>query len=233
MRAGGLLRATLQAAAAALVFSLWATAARAQSEAPATTQTSPKTQPVGSEATAWKLYGDFSGYLFFQGGEGDYLQPTVSADHGALHLEARYNYEERDTASLWGGWNFSFGKHVTLDLTPMLGVVFGDADGLAPGMELTLTWKSLVYYGESEYFFDTEDHESNYFYAWTEVSWRQPEWLRYGLVMQRTRVYQTSLDAQFGALAGFSFWKMEITAYYFNPAHSEEDFAVLTASIEF
>ena len=230
MRAGGWRRATLQAAAV-LALSLEATAALAQSAAP-TTQTSPETQPVGSKATSWEFYGDFSGYFFFQGGEGDYLQPTVSADHGAWHLEARYNYEERDTASLWGGWNLSFGKNVTLDLTPMLGVVFGDADGIAPGMELTLTWKSLVYYGESEYFFDTEDHESNYFYAWTEVSWQQPDWLRYGLAMQRTRAYQSSLDFQIGPMAGFSVGKIEIAAYYFNPTH-EEAFAVLTASIEF
>jgi hypothetical protein len=64
------------------------------------------------------------------------------------------------------------------------------------------------------------------------VSWQQPDWLRYGLAMQRTRAYQSNLDFQIGPMAGFSVWKMEIAAYYFNPTH-EEAFAVLTASIEF
>lgn len=202
---------------------------------------SPGTQPTsGAETTAgegeaerWALSGDFSGYFFFHGGDGDFLQPTIYADRGPLHLEARYNYEDRDTASLWGGWTFSFGKSVTVDLTPILGVVFGDTDGIAPGLETALAWKALEFSSQSEYLFDSNDRQSNYFYAWSEVSWRQPEWLRYGLVIQRTRVYQTPLDVQFGALAGFSFWKMELTAYYFNPTHSEDDFAVLTAGFEF
>ena len=29
--------------------------------------------------------------------EADYVQPTLTADRGALHLEGRYNYEARNT----------------------------------------------------------------------------------------------------------------------------------------
>ena len=41
------------------------------------------------------------------------LQPTITADYGWLHLEARYNYEGLDTGSAWIGYNFSVGDKLT------------------------------------------------------------------------------------------------------------------------
>jgi hypothetical protein len=35
----------------------------------------------------------------------DYANPTFTADRDWLHLEARYNYEELKTGSVWLGWN--------------------------------------------------------------------------------------------------------------------------------
>jgi len=44
--------------------------------------------------------------------EDGYVSPIVAADHGWLHLEARYNYENLRTGSLWAGYNFSAGQEV-------------------------------------------------------------------------------------------------------------------------
>jgi hypothetical protein len=58
--------------------------------------------------------------------ERNYAQPTVTADHGGgLHLEARYNYEERDTVSVWAGYTFSGGNAISWEVKPLLGVVVG------------------------------------------------------------------------------------------------------------
>src|SRR5262249_22997052 len=62
----------------------------------------------------------------------DYVNANVTADRGHLHLEARYQYESIDTGSIWAGANFSAGESWTFDATMMLGVVFGDLDGVAP-----------------------------------------------------------------------------------------------------
>ena len=51
---------------------------------------------------------------------------------GSQHLEARYNYEAQRTGSLWAGYNFSVGKKVKLDATPMVGGVFGNVNAVAP-----------------------------------------------------------------------------------------------------
>ncbi len=38
--------------------------------------------------------------------------PVLIADKNKLHLEARYNYEDRETFSAWAGYNFMGGKKV-------------------------------------------------------------------------------------------------------------------------
>jgi len=198
----------------------------AAQEGPTATQPSDATEGKG-----WEFSGSAYGYLFFEG-SGDFVSPVVRAQRGRLYFEGRYNYEERDTGSLFGGYQFSFGKEVTLDLTPMLGAVVGEVDGVAPAVELDLNWKSLNYYNESEYVFDFADRDSNFFYSWSELSWTCAPWFRAGLSAQRTRVYETDRVVEAGFLAGFSFWKMEIAAYLFSP-FDEDRFAVVGASIEF
>jgi hypothetical protein len=82
----------------------------------------------------------------------DYLNPNFTADRGRLHFEARYNYEAIDSGSLWAGANFSVGESWVFDSTVMLGGVFGDVEGVAPGYRLSLThgWFELA--SEGEYF---------------------------------------------------------------------------------
>src|SRR5436189_4969454 len=70
--------------------------------------------------------------MFIIPGAEDFFNPTFYARHNSLHLEARYNYEDRNTASLWAGHRFKFGKGVKFVLVSMGSVVFGNTNGLAP-----------------------------------------------------------------------------------------------------
>jgi hypothetical protein len=76
-------------------------------------------QPVQA-AASWSF--STSPYTYIAPGS-DYVQPTITADRQWLHLEARYNYEDLETGSLWVGYNFSVGDKIKLDITPMLGGV--------------------------------------------------------------------------------------------------------------
>ncbi len=78
----------------------------------------------------------------------------TTADKNMLHLEARYNYEDRNTASVFAGMNFSFGNQLKLSLTPMAGLVFGRLNGAAPGLETVLSYKIFNFNSQSEYLFD-------------------------------------------------------------------------------
>lgn len=167
---------------------------------------------------AWAFYASASAY--FVEDEPDYVQPTISADRGLLHLEARYNYEDHDTGSAWIGCNLAAGDKFTLEFTPMLGVVFGNTRGIAPGFEVSLGWRNLTLSSETQYVFDADDSDSNFLYTWSELSWAPSDWWRAGLVVQRTKVYETDFDIQRGLLAGVTLGRLDLTAYVFNPDDS-------------
>jgi hypothetical protein len=162
----------------------------------------------------------------------DYFQPTVSADRGRLHLEARYQYEATDSGSVWAGYNLAGGGTVAWELTPMAGLIFGDTSGVAPGLKGWLGWRMLELYTEAEYVFDADDSADNYFYAWSELSLAPVDWGRIGIVGQRTRAYDTELDVQRGLLAGVNGERWTVTAYLFNP-DQDDTVVVVGATIGF
>jgi hypothetical protein len=186
--------------------------------------------PAPQEAVTWTW--EPSLLLYVVPGEPAYLQPTLAVDHGGLHLEGRYNYEARDTASAWVGWNFSFGEDLKLELTPMVGGVFGQMTGIAPGLTLVLSFGPLTWWSQSEYVFDLADKNQSYLYVWSEFSVTGPEWLRVGFVLQRTRAFQTTTQVQGGPLFGVAFWKLAATVYFFAPGQADQ-FVVVAASGSF
>ena len=161
-----------------------------------------------------------------------FTSPTVLFDHGKLHLEGRYNYESIDTASVWMGYNSSFGETVSVDFTPMIGFVTGNTDGIAPGYHLTVGWRAFEFYSEGEYVFDRDDSSESYFYSWSEMSWYPVDWLRLGVAGQRTRVYKTERDIQRGFLIGVSLSGISLGAYVFNPDDDDPTY-VASAAVAF
>ena len=146
----------------------------------------------------------------------EYVQPTFTADRGWLHLETRYNYENLDTGSMWVGYNFSGGEKLEWKVTPMLGGVFGEITGIAPGYKLSFAYWKFELFSESEFVFDTGNSEGSFFYNWSELSVSPVDWFRIGLVGQRTHAYQTNVEIQRGLLVGFTYKRAAFTTYVFN-----------------
>jgi len=147
----------------------------------------------------------------------NYVQPTITADRDWFHMEARYNYEELRTGSLWVGNNFGGEGKVAWELTAMLGGVFGEFTGVAPGYKAALSWGKLDFYSEGEQVIDTAEPSDSFFYNWSEAAISPAGWLRLGLVTQRTRAYDSDRDIQRGFLAGVTYGRLEATTYVFNP----------------
>jgi hypothetical protein len=180
-------------------------------------QTTPGTPQGPSPEPTTNLWSfNASVYTYFLPDDSNYANPNFTADRGWLHLEARYNYEALDTGSLWVGYNYSGGEKLAWEFTPMLGGVFGNTTGIAPGYKGSLSWWKLELYSEGEYVFDTGNSAGSFFYSWTELSVSPMDWFRVGLVGQRTRAYQTDVDIQRGLLMGFSYKEMDFTTYAFN-----------------
>lgn len=180
-----------------------------------------------AEEPAWTF--GLSAYHYSPPEDDDYLQPTVTADRGALHLEVRHNYEDRDTASAWVGTNLSTGDEVSLELTPMLGAAVGDTDGVAVGYRGALGWERLELFSEGEYLYDLDEADDSFFYNWSELTVSPADWLRAGLVVQRTRAYESDLDVQRGLLLGVSFDRLAVTAHVFDPDQDDPVWVVSLA----
>ena len=109
----------------------------------------PAANPETTQQKNWDFAFNVSGYLVPN--DISYASPTFQANREVLHLEARYNYEAQQTGSLWAGYNLSFGKNLVLEATPMIGVVFGNTAGVAPGYEVSLTYNKLELTSDGEY----------------------------------------------------------------------------------
>ena len=177
--------------------------------------------PTFGQTTTTNWSFSASAYTYIVHNDRNYVQPTFTADRAWLHLEARYNYENPDTGSLWVGYNFSGGNKVEWEITPMLGGVVGNTRGGAPGYKGSLNWRKLEFYSEGEFVFDTGDSSESFFYSWSELTLAPVDWFRFGVVTQRTLVYKTDRDVQRGLLAGFSWRQLDLTAHVFNPDDSK------------
>jgi|SRR5688572_10586873 len=161
-----------------------------------------------------------------------FISPVFKADKGWLHLEARYNYESEETFSVWGGYNFSGENKFEYKFTPMIGFVAGEIVGVAPGLEMTLGFRNLEFYSETEYLIAPENSEDNYFYTWFDLTWSPRDWLWAGLSGQRTRLFESDIDLQYGALLGGGYKNWELTGYWYNPG-TEDTYIVTTLSWSF
>jgi len=180
-------------------------------------QEAPTPSPANSKAATakeWSFSFTADGYVVPEGR--NYINPNFTADRGWLHLEARYNYEDQETGSLWVGYNFSAGQKVVLEATPMIGSVLGKTTGVAPGYEVSLSYAKFELSTQGEYVFDTRESSGSFFYTWSELTYSPTDWFRTGVVAQKTKAYHTSLNIQRGLLVGFSHKKWEFTTYIFN-----------------
>ena len=186
-------------------------------------------QEQSPEPSAWEFNPDVSLYFL---PDDFFVLPVFRADKNRLHLEARYNYEDRETFSGWVGYNFSGGKKLEYLITPMIGGVVGLTDGLAPGLEFTLTLGRFELYDEMEYLFDADSNENNYFYSWSDLTYSPTDWLWVGISGQRTRLYQTDVEYQRGLLIGAGLKSLELNAYFFN-IDTDDPFIMVNLSVGF
>jgi hypothetical protein len=182
------------------------------------------------QAPAWSGSASASWYLLPD--ESDYLLPIVMARRDRVHLEARYNYEDRDTASVLAGWLFSAGEQVEFEATPMLGAAFGGTDGVAAACTIAIGWKRLALYSENEYLAVPSDHDADFYYNWTELTVEAIDRLRVGIVTQRTRTFATDRELERGILAGATLGRFAVTGSWFEP-WSGEAYGVVALAVEF
>lgn len=183
-----------------------------------------------SEQKQWKVTANVYGYVVPD--EPNFVMVTAPVEIGRWHVEARYNYEALHSGSGLAGVNVGWGRTLKLNVTPMAGLVFGDLDGLVPALRLTLAWWKLDFYGESETVIDFHDSGDSFFYAWSELGFTPVHWTRFGVALQRSRVFQTSRDVQRGLFASVTIRFLTLSLYEFNAPWATPTW-VIAASVTF
>ncbi len=183
-----------------------------------------------SDSTNWS--GSAAAYYYFIPGEE--IHPTIigCADYKSLHLEARYNYEDINTASVFAGYTWEKDGKLSLTVTPMAGIAIGNSGGILPGLECGASYSKINFYSENEYMLSFNGKEDNFFYSWTQLSTDIFKNAQAGVLAQTLRWYKTSFDIQRGVYAEYSVGNFTFDAYYFNP-FTKYDFAVASVTVNF
>jgi hypothetical protein len=161
--------------------------------------------------------GAITGYYYAMRDEPDFGVGVATLDYKRWHFEARYNYEAENAGSAFVGYKFKGGDAVTFEVTPIVGALFGSARGVVPGVEASVAWGPFDAYVEAEYVDDRRQPGTSYYYAWSELAWTPVEWLRVGLVGQRTNTVDTGREFQRGLFAQATVQRFTFGVYFFNP----------------
>jgi hypothetical protein len=179
----------------------------------------------------WKLELELNG--FFQLGESTHLAPTASFDHGPLHLEGRYNYEDLETGTLFVGWGFRWGGDETfVRVVPLLGGAVGRSAGVLPGLEVEASWRRLSYWLEVEYLFDLRHAAGSFLYTWSELNLELTSFLWVGASWQRLKQERSERQLDVGPMIGAGVGPVSLSLYYYGLGTSER-WALVTLEVRF
>jgi hypothetical protein len=183
-------------------------------------------------ASPWTLGA--SAFVYVPPDTDVFVSPTLTADCGALHLEARYNYEDLETGSAFIGRTFEFeDKDVSGSVVPLFGIVLGNTAGIAPGVNIDLSWGRFLFTTESEVVIELPESDNSFLYSWNEATLEPVHGLRLGVVVSRTKLAETGLELRRGPMLTLSHARGWLGAYWFDPDLEDQSTLVFAGGISF
>jgi len=166
-------------------------------------------------------------YSFMGAGQTSLLAPVAHYEtRQKWYAEARYNYEDINTVSLYAGRTFSKENDFSWSFTPMIGGMAGKLTGGSFGLNAELSFRKFNLSSQAQYSVSAGTKYDNFFYNWSEF-WYQPrDWIYTGIALQHTRIYATNSLVDPGVLVGFSYNQWSFPFYSFNPFADERYFVV-------
>ncbi|HUQ66403.1 MAG TPA: hypothetical protein VM101_09620 [Flavitalea sp.] len=140
--------------------------------------------------------------------------------------EARYNFDELNTFSLYAGKKFSGAGNVSWQATPLVGGLMGQMTGGSVGVNIDIDYRKLFVATQSQYSFSLENNRDKYFFNWSEVGYNATSWLYAGLAVQQTNIFKTIGKLEPGYMVGFSIRNWTIPLYAFNTTGDERYFVL-------
>jgi len=151
-------------------------------------------------------------------------QPEASAFVPMVHFqtrnnwygELRYNYEDAQTLSFFGGKTVNGGKSLTWSFTPIAGYSTGKFTGVSAGINNEAEWKDFYFSAQSQYSMATKKDKANFFFNWSEAGYSFSDFFYSGIAMQYTWQQQKGF-LEPGIVNGLCFRNLSFPFYVFNP----------------
>ena len=154
--------------------------------------------------------------LLTQGKEYVWMPVVHYQSKNGIYTELRYNYEDVQTLSLYGGKYFAGGNDLQFSITPMAGFSTGRFTGLSVAANTEADWKSFYFSSQTQYSMATKKSMSNFFFTWSELGYNLTRHFFAGLAMQYTR-HTGQDDFEPGVLAGLNLKNISFPVYVFSP----------------
>jgi hypothetical protein len=169
----------------------------------------------------------FEQYTYIGGAQGNTIAPLIHYQtKNKWYTEARYNYEDLQTFSLYAGRTFSSARAFEYSFTPMVGAMAGKLQGGLLGLNMNLGYKNFYFSSQSQYAVSATGRNDNFFFSWSEFGYQPLTWIYGGVSLQHTQLYNTASTMEPGILLGVSIKQWTIPVYGFNIFHGEQYFVV-------
>ena len=170
--------------------------------------------------------GGLEQYCYVKKGSSSILSPIVHYQYRTWYGEARHNYEDVGTSSIYIGKIFSNQNNVSYSITPIVGAVMGKYKGGSIGLKISVDYKNLFFSSESQYTFSSNELYKNFLYSWSELGYQPLTWMYAGLALQQTHLLKTEKTFETGVVVGFLVGKWTFPLYSFSPISRERYFVL-------
>lgn len=143
-----------------------------------------------------------------------------------FYFEARYNYDDLHTLSLYFGRAFDLSKEATIELTPMIGGAFGRLKGISPALTFDLEYKKFTTASECQYTFVLSEGGESFFYDWTNFNFEVYKNIGLGGAAQIYIPKTGSGEVNYGPMANFKYKNFLLEGYAYNFWKEERFWAI-------
>lgn len=142
--------------------------------------------------------------------------PQVWVYMHKYYFEARYNYDDQHTFSLYFGRAFSLSKKATAEMTPMIGGVVGRTKGISPALNFYYEYQKFSSTTQSQYTIVMPDGNRSFFYDWTNFCYTVYKKVGVGGSVQLTIPKTGSTTATYGPLLNIRIKNFLLEGYAYN-----------------
>jgi hypothetical protein len=140
-------------------------------------------------------------------------------------VEARYNYEEARSVSVYVGKAYENESDFSYSIVPIFGGVVGRFKGGSAAVNLDLEYRNFYFSSQSQYTFSLRDELDNFYFSWSELGYQPFKWFYGGLAFQETYYPQLNEHVTHpGVVLGFAYKRWTLPLYGFRTAESSGAF---------